>query len=93
MWIRSVATQPWLDHKADQRHRVRRNRWKQARSDVEPLSTDCTVKEQPHGCSRGPQYSNAVQIITFVAGARPGAGGPQTLAANADVELNQPVCK
>lgn len=31
--------------------------------------------------------------ITFIAGARPGASGPQTLAANANVELNQPVFK
>lgn len=32
-------------------------------------------------------------IITFIAGSRPGASGPQTLAANPDVELDQPVCK
>lgn len=32
-------------------------------------------------------------IITFIAGARPCASGPQTLAANADVELDQAVFK
>lgn len=32
-------------------------------------------------------------MITFVAGARPGASGPQTLAADSDVELDQPVRK
>lgn len=32
-------------------------------------------------------------MITFIAGARPSASGPQTLAANSDVELDQPVFK
>lgn len=32
-------------------------------------------------------------ITTFVSGAGPGASGTQTLAANSDVELHQPVCK
>lgn len=94
---RSVPTQPWLDHKADQRQTVTKSRWRQAsgqliRSDVELLSTDCAVKKQPHECSRGPQCSMCM-YVTFIAGARPGASGSQTLAANSDVELDQPVCK
>lgn len=32
-------------------------------------------------------------MITFVAGSRTGASGPQTLTANSDVELDQPACK
>lgn len=32
-------------------------------------------------------------MITFIAGSRPCASGPQTLAANSDVELDQPECK
>lgn len=34
---------------------------------------------------------NIVHAITFIAGSRSGASGPQTLAANSDVELGQPV--
>lgn len=48
---------------------------------AEGLSTVCKVLTSCFFGSR----------ITFIARARPGASGSQTLAANSDVELNQPV--